>query len=229
MKKVAISQSNYIPWRGYFDLINRVDEFILYDDMQYTRRDWRNRNKIKTPQGLKWLSIAVQAKGNYLQKINQIKISDKNWAKKHWALLEQNYSKAQYFHEYKDVFENLYFNCNEEFLSQINYKFIVTICKLLGIETKIRFSSEFELTEGKTQRLLAICKECDADVYLSGPSAKEYFNEELAKKLNIEVEWMDYSSYGEYNQLFGAFTHNVTVLDLIFNEGKNAKRLLHDV
>ena len=84
MKKIAILQSNYIPWKGYFELINMVDEFILYDDMQYTRRDWRNRNKIKTPQGLQWLTIPVEIKGKFFQKINEIKVSEKDWAKKHW-------------------------------------------------------------------------------------------------------------------------------------------------
>ncbi len=97
MKKVAILQSNYIPWKGYFDLINMVDEFILYNDMQYTRRDWRNRNKIKTPQGLQWLTIPVEIKGKFFQKINERKVSEKDSAKKHWQTILRNYSKANYF------------------------------------------------------------------------------------------------------------------------------------
>ena len=226
MKKIAILQSNYIPWRGYFDIINMVDEFILYDCMQYTRRDWRNRNKIKTSQGLKWITIPVEVKGKYFQKINETKISDKEWGKKHWSIIKQNYSKAHYFNEFKDIFEELYLKCEEEYLSQINYKFIVTICDILGINTKIRWSSEFNLVEGKTEKLLGICKDCEADVYLSGPAAKDYFDEELAKKENIQVEWMDYSGYPEYNQLFKPFEHGVTILDLIFNEGTNATKFM---
>ena len=105
MKKIAISQSNYIPWKGYFDLINRVDEFILYDDAQFTRRDWRNRNKIKTPNGTQWLTIPVDVKGRYLQKINETKVSDKKWAIKHWKQIKQNYFKAKYFTKYKDFFD----------------------------------------------------------------------------------------------------------------------------
>ena len=181
MKKVAILQSNYIPWKGYFDLINMVDEFILYDDMQYTRRDWRNRNKIKTPQGLQWLTIPVEIKGKFFQKINDTRITDKKWNIKHWRTISQNYSKAKYFKDYKDIFEELYLTCDEEYLSQINYKFITTINEILEIKTKLRWSSEFELVDGQTEKLLGICKDCNADIYLSGPAAKDYFNEEVSK------------------------------------------------
>jgi len=226
MKKIAILQSNYIPWKGYFDLINMVDEFVLYDDMQYTRRDWRNRNKIKTPNGLIWLTIPVEVKGKYFQKISETKVNEKDWAKKHWQSITHNYSKSKYFKDYKDIFEELYLNCHEEYLSQINYNFIVAINKILGIKTKIRWSSEFELIDGQTEKLLGICKDCDADIYLSGPAAKDYFDEELAKKENIQIEWMDYSGYQEYNQLFPPFEHGVSILDLIFNEGNNATKFM---
>jgi len=222
MKKIAILQSNYIPWKGYFDLINMVDEFVLYDNMQYTKRDWRNRNKIQTSEGLKWLSIPVEVKGKYFQKINETKISDKEWGKKHWAMIKQNYSKAPYFKDYKNLFEELYLNNTEEYLSQINYKFIVAICQILEVTTKIRWSSEFKLVNGQTEKLLGICKDCQADIYLSGPAAKGYFDESLAQKENIKVEWMDYSGYKEYHQLFEPFEHGVSILDLIFNEGSQA-------
>lgn len=222
MKKIAILQSNYIPWKGYFDMINMVDEFILYDDMQYTKRDWRNRNKIQTENGLKWLSIPVEVKGKYLQKISETKISDSSWRKKHWSTITHNYAKARHFHKYRDIFEELYLGSNEEYLSEVNYKFISTICELLGIETKIRWSSEFELVEGQTQKLLGICKDCKADIYLSGTAAKEYFDAELAKEEKIEVEWMDYSGYREHRQMFEPFEHGVSILDLIFNEGEHS-------
>ncbi len=226
MKKVAILQSNYIPWKGYFDLINIVDEFILYDDMQYTRRDWRNRNKIKTPQGLQWLTIRVEIKGKFFQKINETKVSEKDWAKKHWQSILRNYSKSKYFKDYKDIFEEMYLNCEEEYLSQINYKFITTINEILEIKTKLRWSNEFKLVDGQTEKLLGICKDCNAEIYISGPAAKDYFDEELAKKENIKVEWMDYSGYKEYEQLNPPFEHRVSILDLIFNEGTNAKNFM---
>ena len=225
MKKIAILQSNYIPWKGYFDMINMVDEFILYDEVQYTKNDWRNRNKIKTSQGVQWLTIPVRRE-NLEQKIEDIKITDKKWNVKHWRSLTQNYSKAKYFKEYKDIFEELYLNSNEEHLSQINYKFIVVICKILDIKTKIRHSTEFNLIDGQTERLLGICKDCNTDVYISGPAAKDYFDEALAKKENIKVEWMNYSNYPEYQQVFEPFEHGVTILDLIFNEGENATKFM---
>lgn len=225
-KKVAILQSNYIPWKGYFDLINSVDEFIIYDDMQYTKRDWRNRNKIKTPNGLLWLTIPVEVKGKYYQKINETVISDKEWGKKHWQTIKNNYAKAKFFGQYKEIFEEFYLNTNEEFLSKVNYSLIEIICEIIGIKTRLRWSSEFILQDGQTEKLLGICKQCKADVYLSGPSAKDYFDESLAKKENIQVEWMDYSGYPEYNQLFPPFEHGVSVLDMIFNLGNNTKNYM---
>ena len=225
MKKIAILQSNYIPWKGYFDLINMVDEFIFYDEVQYTKNDWRNRNKIKTPQGIQWLTIPVRQE-SLEQKIKDTKISDKKWNIKHWRTISQNYSKAKYFKDYKGIFEELYLTCDEEYLSEINYKFITTINQILGIKTKLRWSSEFELVDGQTEKLLGICKDCNADIYLSGPAAKDYFNEELAKQENIKVEWMDYSGYKEYEQLNPPFEHGVTILDLIFNEGDRAKEFM---
>ncbi len=225
MKKIAILQSNYIPWKGYFDLINMVDEFIFYDEVQYTKNDWRNRNKIKTSQGIQWLTIPVRQE-NLEQKIKDTKITDKKWNIKHWRAISQNYTKAKYFKEYKEIFEELYLGCDEEYLSQINYKFITAINEILGIKTKIRWSSEFELIDGQTEKLLGICKDCNADVYLSGPAAKDYFDEELARSENIKVEWMDYSWYAEYNQLHPPFEHGVSILDLIFNEGPNATKFM---
>ena len=115
-KKIAILQSNYIPWKGYFDIINLVDEFILFDDVQYTKRDWRNRNRIKTKQGLMWLTIPVMLKNRYFQKINETRISDTKWNRKHWSTISHNYSKAKYFKVYKEQFEELYLGCNEIFI-----------------------------------------------------------------------------------------------------------------
>jgi len=225
-KKVAILQSNYIPWKGYFDLIDTVDEFVLYDDMQYTRRDWRNRNKIKTPNGLKWLTIPVDVKGKYFQAIKDTKVSDKSWAKKHWSSLQHNYAKAKYFKEYQGKFESLYLDLKESSLSQINYQFIMVINDILDIKTNIRWSSEFNLVEGKTERLLGICNDCGATEYISGPAAKGYLDESLFEKNGIQVTWFNYVGYPEYSQLYPPFEHAVSVLDLIFNEGSNAKDFL---
>lgn len=225
MKKIAIIQSNYIPWKGYFDMINMVDEFILYDDAQYTKNDWRNRNKIKTIIGIEWITIPVKQE-KLQQKIKDTKISFKDWKKKHIKTIFTNYSKSKYFKEYKDFFEDLYYKCNEDFLSEINFKFISEINKLLDIKTNIRFSNEFILEGNKTEKLICICKQSKANIYLSGPSAKGYLDEALMNKEGIYVEWMDYNGYPEYNQLYPPFEHAVSIIDLILNEGPKAKNYM---
>ena len=225
-KKVAIVQSNYIPWKGYFDLINLVDEFILFDDMQYTRRDWRNRNLIKTRAGLKWLTIPVAVKGNYFQKIKDTRVSDPGWAGQHWESIVHNYSKAQHFPQYRGLFEGLYLGSHESFLSQINYAFLTAICKILGIDTRITWSDEYTSVEGKTERLVNICKQAGAATYISGPAARDYIDQTLFNAANISLEYMDYSSYPEYRQLFPPFEHGVSIIDLIFNEGPDARKYM---
>jgi hypothetical protein len=226
MKRVAIVQSNYIPWKGYFDLINSVDEFIIYDDMQYTKRDWRNRNLIKTPNGLKWLSIPVEVKGRFFQKINETKIADANWNQKHWSIIKTNYSKAKHFKEYKDKFENIFLSIDQVYLSKINYIFILEINKILNISTKISLSTQYSINGAKSEKLLGICNQAEATEYISGPAAKNYLDERMFLQSNIEVGWMDYSNYPEYRQLYPPFEHGVTILDLIFNEGPNAIKFM---
>lgn len=227
MKKIAILQSNYIPWKGYFDIINMVDEFILYDDMQYTRRDWRNRNKIKTQDGLKWLTIPVENKGKFFQKINETKVTDHDWCESHFRSIHYNYAKAPYFKMYEDIFEKLYEECKtEEYISQVNYKFLTKICEILGIKTKITWSSDYELVDGKTERLVGLCQSAGGGYYLSGPAAKDYIVDELFENAGIQLDYMDYSGYPEYPQLYGEFEHGVSVLDLLFNVGPDAPKYM---
>jgi hypothetical protein len=225
-KKIIITQSNYIPWKGYFDAINQVDEFIVFDDMQYTKRDWRNRNKIQTAQGLQWLTVPVEVKGKYFQKINETIVSDKKWGQNHWKTIMSNYSKAPYFKEFKDAFEEIYLNDSWVFLTDINFKLIQVICEILEINTIIIDSREFELVEGKTERLIDICKKRDAKHYYTGPAAKEYIENEYFLDEGISLNYFDYGGYPEYKQLHEPFSHNVSVLDLIFNCGNNSKQYL---
>lgn len=221
-KKLAVIQSNYIPWKGYFDIINMVDEFILFDDAQFTKRDWRNRNVIKTRDGLQWLTIPVEVKGKFYQKINETRINDLNWGKDHWNKILHNYSRARYFNEYKEIFRELYHKIDTNMLSIVNFKFLKTICEILGIKTKLSWSSDYVLIEGKTERLISICQQAGADIYYTGPTAKDYMEEDKFKKANIEIVYYDYSGYPEYTQLFGDFEHKVSVLDLIFNVGDDS-------
>lgn len=224
-KKVAILQSNYIPWKGYFDMINLVDEFIILDEVQYTRRDWRNRNKIKTQNGLLWITIPVMVKGNFLQKISETKISEEAWAEKHWQTLKMVYSKAPFFKMYENEFADFYLNTapSLENLSQINQHLILLINEILGIKTKISLDKDYGVVDGANERLLDLCKKASATCYLSGPAAQDYMDTSLFNKENIEVEWMDYSGYKEYNQQYPPFQHGVSILDLLFSEGENAR------
>jgi WbqC-like protein family len=221
----VILQSNYIPWKGYFDMMNMADTFIIYDEVQYTKNDWRNRNKIKTSNGLIWLTIPVKQEKLH-QKINETFVLNDAWRKKHWNSIQLAYIKAPYFELYKEIFEDLYLNNTEQSLSKINFNFLVTIANILNIKTKIINSTELILGEGKTQRLVNLCKQVGANNYLSGAAAKDYLEVELFEQQKINVQWMDYSGYPIYNQLHNEFEHAVSILDLIFNEGQNSCKFM---
>lgn len=225
-KTVAILQSNYVPWKGYFDLMRSVDEFILYDDVQYTRRDWRNRNRFKSPAGVRWLTIPVQVKGRYLQSIDETLVSDQDWAGKHWSTLCAWYGKAPFFERYRPVLEEVYLGMKESHLSRINRRLLEVLTELLGITTPIRWSTEYSASGSKTERLLSLCQASEATCYLSGPAAREYLEEESFQVQGIDVRWMDYEGYPTYPQLYPPFDHHVSVLDLLFNVGDEAPNYL---
>lgn len=229
MKKIAILQSNYIPWKGYFDIIAAVDEFILYDDMQYTRRDWRNRNQIKTPQGAQWLTVPVHVKGKYHQKIRETTIDGTNWAEMHWKSLSQNYRRAPHYAEVSAWLQPLYLNESYSHISELNRCFIEAICQYVGINTLITNSWNYSLCDGQTERLADLCIQAGGSEYVSGPSARNYVNESIFSKLDIKLTWFDYAGYPEYPQLWGSFNHSVTILDLLFNCGKNSYRYMKNV
>ena len=222
MKKIIITQSNYIPWKGYFDSLAMVDEFVIYDDMQYTKRDWRNRNLIKTSNGLKWLTIPVEVKGKYLQKINETKIADLKWKDDHLRLIKQNYSKSACYKEVFPWIENLYLNCNFELLTEVNQYFIEAINDFLNIKVKIFRSEDFNLAEDRTERLLNICLARGASDYYTGPAAKSYMNEDLFNSNKVQVHYFNYDGYPEYRQLYGTFEHGLSIFDLLLNEGYNS-------
>ncbi|RUP29375.1 MAG: hypothetical protein EKK45_10770 [Curvibacter sp.] len=229
MKKIAIVQSNYIPWKGYFDLIAAVDEFILYDDMQYTRRDWRNRNQIKTPQGVQWLTVPVLVKGKYHQKIRETEIDGTDWAAVHWKTMVQNYRHAPYFQEIALWLEPLYLDKKYTYISHLNRCFIEAICNYLEIKTVITNSSDYTLLDGKTERLSDLCIQVGGTEYISGPAAKNYVDEDIFSNNGIKLTWFDYAGYPSYPQLWGEFTHGVTILDLLFNCGRDGSRYMRHV
>jgi WbqC-like protein family len=226
-KRVAIVQSNYVPWKGYFDLIAAVDEFILYDDAQYTRRDWRNRNLIKTANGTQWLTIPVEVKGKYHQRIRDVVVSDQSWARTHWRTLTHHYARAAHFRDLKEAAAAWYDRAGAmQSLSEINEHFLRVLCETLGIPTAITRSADYILAEGRSERLLDLCRQAGAATYLSGPSARDYLDEAMFRDAGVGVEWMNYDGYREYPQLHPPFEHGVSILDLLFNVGPEARGFL---
>ena len=221
MKAVAILQSSYIPWKGYFDIIHTVDEFVWYDDVQYTKNDWRNRNRIITANGTQWMTVPCSGKGGLL--INQVELKNPRWQEKHWKTLCNAYSKAPYFSLYREFFEELYLGCRWKILYQMNCTFIEKISQeILGINTTFSDSMDYDVQGGKQDRLISILEKSGAKTYISGPAAKNYIDEDRFRYHNINIEWMDYSGYPDYPQIYGDFTHTVSILDLLFNVGEEA-------
>ena len=203
--------------------MNRCDEFVILDDVQYTRRDWRNRNRIKTPQGLKWLTIPVETRGKYSQLIRETRITDPDWAGNHWRQIQQCYGQSSYFETFRSEIEDCYRRAGElEFLSDVNVLFINAIRELIGISSVITSSAEYQSDSSKSDKIFDICVQAQATNYLSGPAAKDYLVTSDFTSAGIDVEWMDYSGYAEYPQRFEGFEHAVSILDLLFNTGPDA-------
>jgi hypothetical protein len=226
-RKAAIVQSNYIPWKGYFDMIAAVDEFVLFDDVQFTKNDWRNRNQIKTPQGVQWLTVPVGQDIN--RRIRDVSLPDTRWQAKHWKTIESNYRRAPHFASVAEEIEPLYTQRQHAGLSSLNRALIEAISAFLGTTTKISNSWDYTLTEGKTERLVDLCKQIGATEYVSGPAAKSYIDEKVFLDQGIKLTWFDYSGYPEYSQLWGGFVHGVSILDLLFNCGKDAPKYMRHV
>lgn len=227
MKKIAILQSNYIPWKGYFDLIAAVDEFVLYDVIQFTKNDWRNRNIIKTSQGPQWLTVPVGQ--DIHRRICDVTLPiDGRWQEKHWRTLVQNYRAAPHFAEVAAWLEPLYRE-RDATLSTLNRRFIEAICRYLGIRTVISDARDYTFVEGKNERLISICQEAGASEYFSGPAARCYADETLFAAHGIALTWFDYEGYQPYPQLWGAFAHAVSIVDVLFNCGPDSPRYLRYV
>jgi hypothetical protein len=224
--RICIIQSCYIPWKGFFDLIGRCDEYVIYDSAQYVKRHWHNRNRIKTAQGVEWLSIPVVTKGRFEQPIDQVEI-ERLWADKHWRALELAYRRAPFFEQLAPVVKAWYERAEKEArLSEVNTIFLHGIAGQLGLKTRMVRDTAYPARGASTERLLGIVRAAGADRYLSGPSARGYFDEPMFRTAGITTEWMSYEGYPEYPQLHGGFEHAVTALDLLFNTGPEAPRYL---
>jgi len=221
LKKVASIQSNYIPWKGYFDIIRNVDLFIFYDNAQYTNQDWRSRNYIKTPRGKKWLTIPCGH--NINRKIHEVNLTDKSWQRSHFDIIKQNYKEARYYRKYASFLEEIYLSRVWENLSEFNQYVTKRISKeLLGAKTVFEDSRIYDIRSSKGDGVKELIEKSGADIYLMGPTAKAYLDEDFQYTIKAKFVWMDYSDYPEYNQLYPPFDHYVSIIDLILNEGDKA-------
>ncbi len=224
--RVAVLQSNYIPWKGYFDIIRAVDLFIFYDDVQFTKNDWRNRNRIKTPNGVQWLTIPVGQ--DIDRRIDQVILpKNESWRRKHWSTLCHCYGKTAHFSRYAPLIAPFFEPGVCTTLSEFNQRLVKTIAtEILGAATEFRASTEYPLSGTGSSRLLTLLDQVGCTQYRSGPAATAYLDETAFAAAGIQVEYQDYLGYPEYPQLFPPFEHAVTILDLIFNCGPQADRFM---
>lgn len=226
--RAVIIQSNYIPWKGYFDLLAQADVVVFLDSVQSTKNDWRNRNLIKTPAGKQWLTIPVRH-SNALR-IRDVEVAARDWAGKHARSLRQNYARAPHATSLLPLIESWYLQAGEMArLSQINRHFIAAICgqltiapHVVDVETLLSDAEHDALTP--SDRLVAICQGVQADRYLSGPAASDYLDQAAFARAGIAVEWFDYHGYPDYGQLHGPFDPAVSILDLLLMTGADARR-----
>jgi len=218
---ISVMQPGYLPWLGFFELMNCCEKFVIYDDVDYDKNSWRNRNRIRTADGFIWLSVPVLTKGRSGQKINEVEIfRDQIWQHKHYKSIVQNYSKSPHFKEHQPFIEEIY-NRQWAKLIDLDMEIIHYLMKTLAIKTKIIYSSELNIKGRKTQRLVAICKELNASVYISTNGAESYIEPLLFERENIAFRFQDYQ-HPTYSQLYDGFISHLSVIDLIFNHGSDA-------
>lgn len=217
-KKIVVLQSNYIPWKGYFELIHDSDVFCFYDEVQYTKNDWRNRNKILGANGLFWITVPVE-KQAVNDKISKAKITNPLWQEKHFKTIEQTYSKSVNKNEVLALLEPIYLHRKWEFISELNQELIKSIADFIGIETDFKNSAEFDLQGNRVDRLINLIEQLDGKEYISGPAAKNYLSsqEDLFAKNGIKLTYKNYGPYLTYENKKQHFEDYVSILDVLMN------------
>jgi hypothetical protein len=225
--RAVIIQTNYVPWKGYFDLLSRADVVVYFDSVQSTKNDWRNRNRIKTHGGVGWLTIPIRH-SNQLR-IRDVTIGSNNWHEKHLRTIAQSYARAPYARDLLPAISGWYDGAAPlTRLSAVNRLFLDRVCEQLGISPTF-IDVETVLADHEhdaldpTARLVEICRRLGASAYLSGPAASDYLDQSRFAEAGIELEWFNYEGYAEYPQLHGEFRHDVSILDLLLMTGPQAR------
>jgi hypothetical protein len=214
--KIVILQSNYLPWKGYFDLISNADIFCFLDEVQYTKNDWRNRNRLYSKNGLFWLTVPIR-KDSVKLKISEVSLEDNLWQEKHYKCIVQTYSRAPRFEEILPLLKDIYIDRSWRSLSQMNQYIIRLVCEHIGLKTKIVNSKDYKLEDGKVERLVSLIKQIGGTEYISGPSAKNYLDKDrnLFLDNNIRISYKEYGPYSEYRQNAEVFENFVSIIDTL--------------
>ncbi len=224
---VAIHQPNYLPYLGFFNKMKKADIFIIYDDAQFSRKDFHHRNRIRTPNGWTWLTVPIEKEEKPINEVkikNDVRISGMIWSKYHWRQIHANYASADFFGQYAEKLEEIY-SMSYERLIDLNVKLIEFIASSFGIETKIVYSSTFNLKTTSSQKNLDLVKAVNGDTYLSGAGGHNYLDVSLFDREGINVEFQDFQ-HPTYKQNFNGFVANMAAIDLLFNMGEESRNLL---
>lgn len=225
VRTVVVLQPSYLPWLGYFAQMAHSDVFVVYDDVQYDKHSWRNRNRIKTAQGVQWITVPVSVHGKNKPLVRDVTIDNRqNWRRKHLESLRQNYSRAPYFAQYIDIFEELYAR-EWTLLVDLNHAFLMALCGALGLDREIRFSSELDIPGTNVERLIRICQFFGADCFYEGAAGRDYINDSQFGAAGLKIEYQDYR-HPEYPQFHGAFEPFLSVVDLLFHCGPRSLEIL---
>jgi len=224
--RIGILQPGYLPWLGFFEQMHKSDVFVIYDDVQYDKDGWRNRNRIKTPKGAQWLTVPVHVKFEDKLFIKDIKIDNSvNWMKRHLFSIKQNYAKSLWYEKYINIFEEAY-SKKWNYLIDVDMFFINKIKDCLGIkDKKLTMSSSLNIKGDRLDRIMAICKTFKIDTFYEGSAGKNYIDEDYFNKNGIKVEYQDYK-HPKYNQLYGEFVSYLSTIDLLFNHGDESLSIL---
>lgn len=223
--RTVILQPMYLPWIGYFGLIDLADTFVFYDDVQFVERSWQRRNKIKMPNNWSWLSVPIIKR--FGQKINEVRINNTlDWRSNHWKSIKHAYNRAKFFDDYADQFEEVY-RKEWQYLADLNIYLIKMISSIMDLNSKFILSSQLDAKGSKTDRLINILKNIDADEYISGLAAKAYIDSSRFKEVGINLYWYEFK-HPLYQQLYGEFVPYLSIIDLLFNTGNDAIKYIRE-